>query len=49
MESLAVHLGMLDFDFEVTEPAELVAHLRRLADRYARSTAPAGFEVAESR
>ncbi|WP_374776933.1 YafY family transcriptional regulator [Streptomyces sp. NBC_01310] len=42
VESLAVHLGMLDFDFEVTEPAELVAHLRRLADRYARSTAPAG-------
>ncbi|WP_326586753.1 helix-turn-helix transcriptional regulator [Streptomyces sp. NBC_01294] len=42
VQSLAVHLGMLDFDFEVTEPAELVAHLRRLADRYARSTEPAG-------
>ncbi|MGW7438433.1 helix-turn-helix transcriptional regulator [Streptomyces sp. NPDC054849] len=41
VQTLAVHLGLLDFDFEVTGPAELVAHLRRLADRYARSTAPA--------
>lgn len=41
VETLAVHLGLLDFDFEVTGPAELVAHLRRLAGRYTRSTAPA--------
>ncbi|MET8402768.1 YafY family protein [Streptomyces sp900116325] len=41
VQTLAVHLGMLDFDFDVTEPAELVTHLRRLADRYARSTPPA--------
>lgn len=34
---LAVYLGMLDADFEVTEPAELVAHVRRLADRYRRA------------
>ncbi|MFI1417666.1 helix-turn-helix transcriptional regulator [Streptomyces sp. NPDC020731] len=40
VQVLAVHLGMLDFDFDVTEPAELVTHLRRLADRYARSTPP---------
>ncbi|MFK0203826.1 helix-turn-helix transcriptional regulator [Streptomyces lavendulae] len=40
VQTLAVHLGMLDFDFDVTEPAELVTHLRRLADRYARSTPP---------
>ncbi|MFJ4666368.1 helix-turn-helix transcriptional regulator [Kitasatospora purpeofusca] len=40
VQSLAVHLGMLDLDFDVTEPPELVAHLRRLASRYARSTPP---------
>ncbi|MFE9676803.1 helix-turn-helix transcriptional regulator [Streptomyces sp. NPDC006259] len=40
VQTLAVHLGMLDFDFDVTEPPELVAHLRRLADRYGRSTPP---------
>ncbi|WCD90765.1 Protein PafB [Streptomyces xanthophaeus] len=40
VQTLAVHLGMLDFDFDVTEPPELVDHLRRLAERYARSTPP---------
>lgn len=40
VQTLAVHLGMLGFDFHVTEPAELVTHLRRLADRYSRSTPP---------
>ncbi|MFJ7205996.1 helix-turn-helix transcriptional regulator [Streptomyces sp. NPDC098789] len=40
LQGLAVHLGMLGFDFEVTEPAELVAQLRHLATRYARSTPP---------
>ncbi|WP_079007942.1 WYL domain-containing protein [Streptomyces sp. XY431] len=40
VQSLAVHLGMLDLDFDVTEPPELVAHLRRLASRYTRSTPP---------
>jgi hypothetical protein len=35
---LAVYLGMLDFDFEVGEPPELVEHLRRLAGRYERAT-----------
>ncbi|MFD9455843.1 helix-turn-helix transcriptional regulator [Streptomyces sp. NPDC059985] len=42
LRALAVHLGMLDFDFEVTGPPELVAHLRGLADRYARSTPSEG-------
>ncbi|WP_328907607.1 WYL domain-containing protein [Streptomyces sp. NBC_00234] len=41
VQTLAVYLGMLDFDFDVTEPAELVTHLRRLGDRYTRSTPPA--------
>ncbi|WP_331747701.1 YafY family transcriptional regulator (plasmid) [Streptomyces sp. NBC_00853] len=40
VQTLAVYLGMLDFDFYVTEPAELVTHLRRLANRYSRSTPP---------
>jgi predicted DNA-binding transcriptional regulator YafY len=37
VETLAVHLGLLDRDFEVDGPPELVAYLRRLADRYALS------------
>ncbi|MER5895476.1 YafY family protein [Streptomyces sp. NPDC001876] len=40
LDTLAVHLGMLGHDFTVTEPAELVEHLRELAARYARSTGP---------
>jgi predicted DNA-binding transcriptional regulator YafY len=36
-QMLAVYLGMLDLDFEVSEPAELVEQLRRLADRYRRA------------
>jgi hypothetical protein len=38
VETLAVHLSLLDADFTVTEPVELIAHLRVLADRYTRST-----------
>ncbi|WP_433211607.1 helix-turn-helix transcriptional regulator [Microtetraspora malaysiensis] len=38
VETLAVHLGLLNADFVVTEPPELVAHLRTLAARYAAST-----------
>ncbi|MFC4535358.1 helix-turn-helix transcriptional regulator [Sphaerisporangium dianthi] len=40
LHTLAVHLGMLDLDFQVTEPPELVEHLRALTARYARSTPP---------
>src|SRR4051794_22976517 len=40
LEMLAVHLGMLDADFTVTDPPELVGHLRSLADRYGRATEP---------
>ena len=35
-------LGMLGADFEVTEPPELVAHLRALAGRYHRATPGTG-------
>jgi predicted DNA-binding transcriptional regulator YafY len=35
VETVAVWIGMLGLDFHVTEPPELVAHLRTLAARYA--------------
>jgi predicted DNA-binding transcriptional regulator YafY len=34
---LALYLGMLDVDFEVREPPELLEHLRKLAARYSRA------------
>jgi predicted DNA-binding transcriptional regulator YafY len=37
VETLAVYLGLLDLDFDVTEPPELVARLHTLADRYHRA------------
>lgn len=36
-EMLAVYLGMIGFDFTVTEPAELVEAVRALGERYARA------------
>jgi hypothetical protein len=38
LDALAVHLGMLGADFEVSDPPELVDHVRVLADRYHRAT-----------
>jgi predicted DNA-binding transcriptional regulator YafY len=35
--TVAVYIGMLGLDFRVTEPPELVDHLRRLSQRYARA------------
>ncbi|WP_121248159.1 helix-turn-helix transcriptional regulator [Solirubrobacter pauli] len=37
VETVAVWIGMLGIDFHVTEPPELVEHLRVLAGRYQRS------------
>ncbi|WP_022880673.1 helix-turn-helix transcriptional regulator [Gryllotalpicola ginsengisoli] len=37
VEVLALYLGMLGADFEVTGPPELIAQLRRLSERYARA------------
>jgi predicted DNA-binding transcriptional regulator YafY len=37
LDILAVHLGLLNVDFIVTEPSELVAHLHKLGERYARA------------
>ena len=38
LDLAAVYLGMLDVDFDVIEPPGLVAHLRKLADRYLRAS-----------
>jgi hypothetical protein len=37
---LALYLGMMDADFTVTEPPELVSRVRMLAERFA-GAAPA--------
>ncbi|MEV6235945.1 YafY family protein [Lentzea sp. NPDC051838] len=37
VETLAVWIGMLGYDFDVTSPPELVAHVRTLAARYTRA------------
>jgi len=37
-ELFAVYLGMIGFDFTVTEPPELVEAVRALGERYARAT-----------
>jgi predicted DNA-binding transcriptional regulator YafY len=39
IEDVAFWLGILDVDFEVLDPPELAAAVRRLADRYARAVA----------
>jgi predicted DNA-binding transcriptional regulator YafY len=38
VDTVVVWLGMLGADFEVSEPPELVARIRALADRYDRAT-----------
>ncbi|MFW6692078.1 helix-turn-helix transcriptional regulator [Streptomyces sp. MAR4 CNX-425] len=42
LETVAVWIGMLGFDFHVGEPPELVAHLRALGRRYLRSDPSGG-------
>lgn len=42
IESLAVHLGLLNVDFEVDDPPELVDHLRQLSQRYGRAVSEGG-------
>ncbi|MCW2913133.1 MAG: Transcriptional regulator, DeoR family [Actinomycetia bacterium] len=46
LHMLAVLIAMLDVDFTVTEPPELLCHLRTLAGRYGRA-APTGPGTAE--
>jgi predicted DNA-binding transcriptional regulator YafY len=38
LETLAVYLGLLGYEFRVESPAELACHVRELADRYQRAT-----------
>lgn len=42
LETVALHLGMLGTGFEVTEPPELVEHVRRLGELYRAATPPGG-------
>ena len=37
VKTVAVYLGLLDADFTVSEPPELVERLQKLADRYHRA------------
>ncbi|MGH3681746.1 MAG: helix-turn-helix transcriptional regulator, partial [Natronosporangium sp.] len=37
LDGLAVHIGLLGFEFQVDDPPELVDHLRALADRIRRA------------
>lgn len=41
-ETLALWLGMLDADFTIVDAPELVEHLRRLSERYARAVTGSG-------
>jgi len=38
LETLAVYLGLLGYEFRVESPAELAVHVRELAERYQRAT-----------
>jgi hypothetical protein len=40
IEMVAVFIGLLGLDFHVTDPPELVEHLRTLAVRYAGAVPP---------
>ena len=37
LETIAVWIGMLGLDFHITEPPELVEHVRTLGERYRRA------------
>jgi predicted DNA-binding transcriptional regulator YafY len=41
LATVAAYVGMLEMDFRVTEPPELVDHVRRVGERYLRATADA--------
>jgi predicted DNA-binding transcriptional regulator YafY len=45
LATVAAYVGMLDLDFHVAGPPELVDHVRRLADRYRRATAAGAQEI----
>jgi hypothetical protein len=37
LATIAAYVGMLDLDFHILEPAELVDHVRKLGERYVRA------------
>ena len=41
LATVAAYVGMLELDFRVAEPPELVDHVRRVGERYLRATADA--------
>ena len=41
LATVAAYVGMLELDFRVADPPELVEHVRRLGERYLRATADA--------
>lgn len=45
LEMVAVWIGMLDLDFHITEPTELVEHVRTLSKRYKRALPPRNSEL----
>ena len=49
LDTIAVHLGLLGVNFEVTEPLELVDRVRDLAHRYTQAVAPAEVRKEEAR
>ncbi|OLT19310.1 hypothetical protein BJF78_11195 [Pseudonocardia sp. CNS-139] len=42
LRTLAVHLALLDVDFDVLDPPELVEHVRAIGERYGRAAATMG-------
>ena len=39
LATVAAYVGMLELDFRVAEPPELVEHVRRVGERYLRAAA----------
>ena len=49
IEMLALYLGMLDADFTVTDPPELLAHLNKLSERFLSAASPSPAAAGEGR
>src|SRR5580704_2995765 len=49
IEMLALYLGMLDADFTVTDPPELIAHLNKLSERFLGAVSPSPARAGEGR
>jgi predicted DNA-binding transcriptional regulator YafY len=49
LDSMAIHVALIGFDFEVHEPPELVARVREIAHRLARAAGPDPDDHAQGR